>query len=59
MRFVECTLSDDKMMNLLNLMYFCIFITLKINFNKFSGIANPEKDTPNMRNQHLHHLGEI
>ena len=52
MRFVECTLSDDKMMNLLNLMYiYCI----EINFNKFAGIINPEEDTPNMWNQYQHY----
>ena len=54
MRFIEYTLSDDKMMNLLNLMYFYIFIAL----NKFLGITNPEEYTPNIRNQHQHHLGE-
>ena len=31
---------------------------IETNFNKFSGIANPDKDTPNMRNQHQHHQGE-
>ena len=28
------------------------------NFNKFTGIADPEEGTPNMWNQHQHHQGE-
>ena len=49
MRFIEGTLSDDKMMNFLNLMY---------NHCKFAGIVNSEEDTPNMWNRHQHQQGE-
>ena len=35
----------------------CTFFA-EANFNKFAGIVNSEKDTPNMWNQHQHRQGK-